>query len=243
MYRLLIVDDEEDIRRGLADFFPWEEIGFRVVGAAEDGKQALSILRKGEVDVVFSDIRMPVMSGVELARILYETGMKVKVVFLSAYRDFSYARQALEYGVRGYVLKPTSYSEIQSVFKRLKKEMDLEPSALRTSETGRKTNTAIDAINGYMEREYARASLKEAARIVHMSSQYVSRLFKEKTGKNFNSRLKEIRMRKAAQLLQDVDYLTYEVSEIVGYGNPKNFSRTFKRYFGVSPRQFRHSSR
>jgi AraC-like DNA-binding protein len=75
-----------------------------------------------------------------------------------------------------------------------------------------------------------------------MSSQYVSRLFKEMTGKNFNTHLVEIRMRKAAQLLQDVDYLTYEVSELVGYSNPKNFTRTFKRFFGVPPRQYRHSS-
>jgi two-component system response regulator YesN len=242
MYRLLIVDDEEDIRRGLSEFFPWEEIGFKVAGTAEDGKQALETIRKGEVDIVFCDIRMPVMSGVDLARTLFESGVRIPVVFLSAYKDFFYARQAMEYGVRGYVLKPTSYVEIQSVFKRLKREMDLEPSVLLKGETGRKTDATIDAINGYMEREYARASLKEAARIVHMSSQYVSRLFKEKTGKNFNSHLVEIKMRKAAQLLKDVDYLTYEVSELVGYSNPKNFTRTFKRYFGVPPRQYRHHS-
>ena len=242
MYRLLIVDDEEDIRRGLSEFFPWEEIGFKVAGAAEDGKQALEIIRKGQIDIVFCDIRMPVMSGVDLARSLFESGIRIPVVFLSAYRDFVYARQAMEYGVRGYILKPTSYVEITAVFKRIKREMDLEPSAPKRGETGPKIDAAIDAINGYMEREYARASLKEAARIVHMSSQYVSRLFKERTGKNFTAHLVEIRMRKAAQLLRDVDYLTYEVSELVGYRNPKNFTRTFKRYFGVPPRQYRHQS-
>jgi YesN/AraC family two-component response regulator len=237
----LIVDDEEDIRRGLADFFPWEEVGFQVVGTAEDGKQALEILRRGEADVAFCDIRMPVMSGVELARTLFESGLKIPIIFLSAYKDFAYARQALEYGVRGYILKPTSFSEIQSVFKRLKKELDLEPSPQKDTGAGRSTDAVIDAIHGYMEREYARATLKEAARIVHMSPQYVSRLFKEKTGRNFNAYLVEIRMNKAAQLMHDVDYLTYEVSALVGYSNPKNFTRTFKRHFGVSPRQYRHT--
>ena len=242
MYRLLIVDDEEDIRRGLAEFFPWEEIGFTVVAAAENGKQALEILQKGEVDVVFTDIRMPVLSGVELARAVFESRMRVPVVFLSAYKDFTYARRALEYGVRGYVLKPTSYAEIQSVFKRLKTELDLESTPRDVVQPGRKSDAVIDAIKGYVEHEYRRATLKEAARIVHMSSQYVSRLFKEKTGKNFNAHVVETRMKKAAQLLQDVDYLTYEVSGLVGYGNPKNFARTFKRYYGMSPRQYRHSS-
>ncbi len=239
MYRLLIADDEEDIRRGLATYFPWEEIGFSVCGAVENGREALELVRRGEADVVFCDIRMPVMSGVELARAIFESGRRIPVVFLSAYKDFSYARDALQYGVRGYILKPTSYAEIQSVFKRLKKEMDLSPRL--EEEPGKKTDAVMDAIMGYMEREYARATLKEAARIVHMSSQYVSGLFKKKTGENFNAHLVRIRMRHAARLLKDVDYLTYQVSELVGYRNPKNFTRTFKRFFGVPPREFRHS--
>jgi two-component system response regulator YesN len=239
MYRLLIADDEQDIRRGLAECFPWGEIGFSVCGAVENGREALEIVRRGEADVVFCDIRMPVMSGVELAKAVFELDRRIPVVFLSAYKDFSYAHQALQYGVRGYILKPTSFSEIQSVFKRLKKEMDLAPR--QGEETGKKTDAVMDAIKGYMEREYARATLMEASRIVHMSSQHVSRLFKQKTGDNFNAHLIRIRMRQAARLLKDVDYLTYEVSELVGYKNPKNFTRAFKKFFGVTPREYRHS--
>ncbi len=74
-----------------------------------------------------------------------------------------------------------------------------------------------------------------------MNPQYVSRLFKEYTGENFHVFLTRIKMEKAAQLLRDVGYLTYEVSELVGYSNPKNFTRTFKKYFGVSPRRYTRS--
>ena len=81
MYRLLIVDDEEDIRRGLADFFPWDEIGYRVVGTAENGKQALDIVSTGTVDVVFCDIRMPILSGIDLAKTLFEAHRKIPMVF------------------------------------------------------------------------------------------------------------------------------------------------------------------
>ena len=70
MYRLLIVDDEEDIRRGLAELFPWAETGFEVAGTAENGRQAFELVAAGGVDAVFSDIRMPVMSGIDLAKAL-----------------------------------------------------------------------------------------------------------------------------------------------------------------------------
>ena len=250
MYKLLIVDDEEDIRRGLAELFPWEEIGYQVIGTASNGRQALEQVRHGEVDVVFCDIRMPAMSGVELARAVAEEHRSVAVVFLSAYKDFSYAKEALKYGVRDYVLKPTNFTDIRAVFRRLKKEMDCEfPAASEATGTPGDRSTAsgsrqradwvISAIKGYVERDYGRATLTRAARIVQMNPQYVSRLFKEKTGENFNTFLKRTRMNKAAQLLQEVDYLVYDVSEMVGYSNPKNFTRTFKKHFGTTPHQYR----
>ena len=247
MYRLLIVDDEEDIRRGLAFFFPWDEVGFEVVGTAENGRVALDMVRSGTVDVVFCDIRMPVMSGLELARAIFEGGLKVPVVFLSAYKDFAYAQQALQFGVRSYVLKPTDYAEIRSVFARLKKELDagrFVPTEAADAEpevgSGSRGDAVIGAIRDYIEREYARATLKGAARVVHMNPQYVSRVFRERTGEHFREFVARVRMQKAARLLRGPGYLVYEVSAIVGYGNQKNFTRAFKQYFGVSPRQYKH---
>ena len=248
MYRLLIADDEEDIRRGLALFFPWDEIGFEVVGTAENGKIALEIVRSGTVDVVFCDIRMPVMSGIDLARAIFEAGLKVPVVFLSAFKDFTYAQQALQYGVRSYVLKPTDYANIRSVFAKLKRELDGERHVLGTGAEGpeggpgARSDAVLAAIRSYVERDYTHATLKGAARVVHLNPQYVSRLFKQRSGENFHVFLSRVRMEKAAQLLRDGGYLTYEVSAIVGYGNQKNFTRAFKHHFGVSPRQYRRST-
>jgi YesN/AraC family two-component response regulator len=99
----------------------------------------------------------------------------------------------------------------------------------------------ISAIRSHVERNCAHATLKSAAAVVHMNPQYVSRLYKERTGENFHTMVARVRMEKAAQLLRDGGYLAYEVSEIVGYGNQKNFTRAFKRHFGVSPRRFRQS--
>ena len=246
MYRLLIVDDEEDIRRGLAEFFPWEEIGFEVAGTAENGKQALELVAAGGVDAVFSDIRMPIMSGIEMAKALFEAGSAVPVVFLSAYRDFSYARQALQYGVRDYVLKPTDYPDIRSVFTKLKREMDRgRPAAarLRSADRASTEDPVVAAIKRYVERDCAHASLKGAARAVGLNPQYVSRLFREKAGENFHILLARTRMETAARLLRDGGYRAYEVSEMVGYSNQKNFTRAFKRHFGAAPLAFRREGK
>jgi YesN/AraC family two-component response regulator len=124
MYRLLIADDEEEIRNGLADCFPWGEVGFRVTARAENGKRALEIIEHEEVDAVLTDIRMPLMSGIDLARHIFERHLDLPVVFLSAYKDFAYAQKAIQYGVRRYVLKPTDYSELASVLSALKRELD-----------------------------------------------------------------------------------------------------------------------
>lgn len=71
MYTLLVVDDETKIRNGICNYFPWNEIGFEIIGEAKNGRQALDTILKQQVDVVLSDIKMPVMSGIELAQELY----------------------------------------------------------------------------------------------------------------------------------------------------------------------------
>ena len=94
MYRLLVADDEKKLLSGLCDFYPWKELGFQIVARAENGQEVLEYLSRNPVDVVFTDISMPVMSGMELAEILYREYPEVKVVFLSGYADFKYAQQA-----------------------------------------------------------------------------------------------------------------------------------------------------
>ncbi len=245
MYRLAIVDDEEEIRQGLATYYPWEEAGFTIVATAANGLDALELCRRREVDVLFCDIRMPLMSGIDLARILFEERLGIPIVFLSAYKDFAYAKQALDYGVKCYVLKPTNYKEVAAVFKKLKEELDYRSpvsSETAEAESASRSDAIIPRVQRYIEREYSRATLERAAAIVHKNPQYVSRLFKHSTGINFNEYLTRIRMEKAAQLLSDVSYHTYQVSEIVGYSDPKNFTRTFRKHYGLSPREYRRSS-
>ncbi|HUX22439.1 MAG TPA: response regulator [Spirochaetia bacterium] len=245
MYRLVIVDDEVEIRKGLTRYFPWWELDFEVAAALENGLEALNFIRNNEVDAILTDIRMPVMSGIELARAIRKEKPGLRIVFLSAFKDFSYAQTAVELGVKRYVLKPTDHRELRSTFLEVKKELDLTVTPKKGATYGEapiervsRGNTILCRIDEYLLQQLPLATLEGAARAVHLNPQYVSRLFKSLTGRRFGQYLLDLKMRKAAELLEDFSYYTYQVSELVGYSNPKNFSRSFKRHFGVSPRDY-----
>jgi two-component system response regulator YesN len=246
MYKLVLVDDEAEIRNGLAQYFPWQQIGFNIVETFDNGLDALNYMESRPVDALLCDISMPLMTGLELVQKLYERGIKTKILLLSAYKNFEYAQQALTYDVKGYILKPTHYNEIYEVFSKLRAELDKErehrPDSLdQRGYEGTFQDKVIGSIKSYVEHNYSNATLEEAARLIRMNPDYVSKYFKQKTGQNFSDYIVEIRMGKAAELLRDISYKTYEISELVGYSYAKNFTRTFKKYYGVSPREFRNS--
>jgi two-component system response regulator YesN len=105
MWNVLLVEDEAFVRRSLRQIIRWEDAGFRVVGEAGDGAEALEFIRKEQPDLVISDIIMPVMDGLELLKRTRELELDVCFVMLTCMNEFEYARQALEFGASGYVLK------------------------------------------------------------------------------------------------------------------------------------------
>lgn len=241
MYKLLIADDEYEIRNGLCKFFPWDAIGFKVVGQAENGKQALDFINRENVDAVLCDIMMPIMTGLELARILRESKSRVKVIFFSGYQDFKYAQQAIEYGVNSYILKSTNYNELIRVFSNVKKELDEENKCVpeNPEDTLNFDEKIIYTIKKYVKEHYRDVTLEDLTKLVHMNPDYISKFFKQKTNQNFSDYLIEVRMKNAARLLDDVRYKIYEISDMVGYSNSFNFTRTFRNYFGMTPSEYR----
>lgn len=240
MYKLLIADDEYEIRNGLSNYFPWGDVGFTVVSQADNGTQVMAYTERHEVDVILCDIRMPIMTGIDVARELYLKKSPIKVIFLSGYKDFEFAQQALIYGVKNYIVKPTKYDELMNIFLSIREELDQEKKKDAAQE-GAVSDKVISVIKNYVKECYRDAALEGAADLVHMSPYYISKYFKQKTGENFSDYVISVKMEKAAQFLKEIDYKTYEISEMIGYSNPKNFTRTFKKYFGKSPREFRNA--
>jgi two-component system response regulator YesN len=240
MYKLLIADDEYEIRNGLSSYFPWNDVGFEVVSQAENGHQVIEYTTKHEVDVLLCDIRMPIMTGIEVARELQKIKSPIKIIFLSGYKDFEFAQQALIYGVKNYIVKPTKYDDLMNIFMGIKEELDREKKKEPEVEGG-VSDKVIAIIRNYVKEHYHDASLEDAANLVYMNPYYISKYFKQKTGENFSDYVISIKMEKAAQFLMEIDLKTYEISEKIGYSNPKNFTRTFKKYFGKSPREFRNA--
>ncbi len=126
MYRLIIVDDDEIIREGLVNCVDWKTLGFEVVGAFEDGKDAIEWLSANPVDAVFTDVQMFQVSGVELAKYIYRNHPHVKVVEISGYKEFQYIRESMSYDVCDYILKPVDAKEVEQVFTRVREKLDKE---------------------------------------------------------------------------------------------------------------------
>lgn len=126
IYQVLIVDDEEIVCRGLKEFVKWETHGFEVSGIAYSVDEALSILGKNYIDVIFTDITMPVKSGLDLLRAISERDSDIKTVILSGYSEFKFAKEALRYGAVDYLTKPVDLKEVETLLDRLHQALDHE---------------------------------------------------------------------------------------------------------------------
>jgi two-component system, response regulator YesN len=130
MYNLIIVDDEAEVRKGIIHKTKWETYGFRIAGEAENGREALDLIERAIPDVVITDIRMPVMDGMELAAILREKYPTIRIIILTGFDEFKYAQQAVKLDIVEYILKPVTLKDINELLLKLKKQLD-EEVALR----------------------------------------------------------------------------------------------------------------
>jgi len=239
MYNLIIIDDEEHVSSGISNIFPWENIGFQVVGIFNNGQSALDYIKQNVVHVVMTDIRMPRLSGIDIAKQLLQDRPAIKVIFMSGYSDFEYMKSAIINSVSDYLLKPIKYEELLTCFQRIYEHLNKEHNVQEPEQQDSYYTQIINTTLQYIDNHIKDASLDELAIQIKMSPSYLSRLIKEKSGKNFSTYLLEARMKKAVAMLKSIDYKHYEIAFMVGYDNPKNFSRTFKQYYGMSPKEFR----
>jgi two-component system response regulator YesN len=129
MHRILIIDDDRIIRKGLAKTIPWEKYGFQLGGEAADGEQGLKLIEEFHPHIVISDIRMPFMDGLDMARIVKERYPMIKLILLTGYNDFIYAQQAIQIRAFDYLLKPVDKEILLEKVKKAAGEWDVENRA------------------------------------------------------------------------------------------------------------------
>ena len=125
-YSVMLVDDEEDVIEIIRRKLNWEEMGFKVTASAHNGVEALEAAEELQPDVVMTDIKMPYMDGLTLARKLKEQNPKVKIIIFSGFDEFEYAKEAIKLEAEEYLLKPVNVDELQSVFERIRQNLDKE---------------------------------------------------------------------------------------------------------------------
>lgn len=137
-YRVLLVDDEEEIRAGISRKIDWDSLGFTLAGEADNGEEALELAELVRPDVVLTDIKMPFMDGLELCRRLKRVLPAAKTVVFSGFDDFEYARKAVGMGVSEYIMKPINAQEMSGVLLRLKDQLDQQQAERRDMESLRR---------------------------------------------------------------------------------------------------------
>ncbi len=126
MTKVFLADDEIVIREGIRTSFPWSETEYQLVGEAPDGEIALSMIRDTKPDILITDIRMPFMDGLALCRVVRRQMPWIGIIILSGYDEFEYARQAIQLGVKEYMLKPITANELRQVLDRVNAQIKAE---------------------------------------------------------------------------------------------------------------------
>ncbi len=247
MYRVVLVDDERLIVRGLSSVVPWAEFGCEVAGTAYDGVKGLEMIRSLRPDIVLTDIRMPNMDGLTMLAALRSEFPEIQTTVLTAYRDFDYARQAITLGVCRYLLKPSNLDELKEAVRQMVSRLDTRPVQKDPAEDAASQeagNHLVRAALAYM-REHCteqHLSLGEVADHVYVSQWHLSKLLNRETGQSFFDLLGSLRIAKAKELLQDSSLRIHEIAENTGFSDVGHFSRSFKKIAGCTPGEYRNQA-
>lgn len=238
MYRVMLIDDEESARKLMRASISWESLNMEVVGEAASGIEAINVIDDMKPDIAFVDISMPFMNGIEFTEVATKRYPDLIIIIMTAFDELEYARKCVSLPVFEYMLKPIIRSEVQEVLKKVKKKLDERTDKEDNQDTepsGEMEASSIDQIKKYIEANYtdSKLNLTSVAQTFGFSASYLSRKFKQETGKNFVEFLTECRMNAAMKLAQ-TNMKMFNASNEVGIPDPNYFGRCFKKYTGMS---------
>ena len=244
------MDDEPAVCDGLCRLIGWDSFGFETPSTAHHGQEALRLHHERPFDLIVTDLKMPVLDGIGMIRTLYEEKDPCTMMIVSAYGEFSYAQEAMRYGVRYYLLKPIEETIFSGYLSKIAEDLRRKhtPNAaeqdaalferqLRVSSVG-----IIAEIVQYVSEHYPETiTLESLAKVYNFSVAYLGRLFKREMGMPFNSYLNGFRIRTAVRYLRFTQYTNNEIALMVGYQDVNYFYKCFKNIAGVTPNEYRRT--
>ena len=234
MYRVMLIDDEMSVRRLLQETIEWKSLGMQVVGEAASGIEAINIMDELHPDILFVDISMPFMNGIEFTKIATRRYPNIGIIILTAHDDFEYARQCVSLPVMDYMLKPIVRQEVLETLTCVKEKLD-KMKKPEQEEFVEIAPSAMEQITQYIRKNYtdSQLNLTSVAQQFGFSASYLSRKFKQETGSSFVEYLMSCRMERAIELAKTRAKMFCTAKE-VGIPDPNYFGRCFKKYTGVS---------
>lgn len=254
MYKLLLIDDEPIIIKGIRSFVDFEALSITEIFEATNGEEALKSFKEYLPDLVLADINMPKMNGLDFAMAAKAIKPDVKIAIITGYDYFDYALIALKSGIDDYILKPVSKKDVQEALRKLIIKLqdthNKSELSVLVSDLINKSNISVD--EGYkvrIQREIEANipnidfSLTYLAQQLSLSSTYLSSLFKRLYGITFQDYMVSTRLDRAKLLLLSTDMRVYEIAAAVGFDDPNYFSTAFKKTFDCSPKEFKEKAR
>ena len=243
IFPVIIVEDENLIAKNIAKHIEAENSKFKVVGIYSNGEDALNAIKEQPPAVVFTDISMPVMSGLELAAEINRTMSHIKCVIITGYADFEFAKQARHFEVKDYLLKPLDTEELHLVLKNLElslTEISDKMHSENSNESTMSPEEIVTLVKDYVKKHYSEEiDLNSIARTLGFSSSYLTKVFNKVENTTPSKVIRSYRMGIAKQLLNDDSLTIQQIASHVGYSDPFHFSKSFKQTVGISPTQYK----
>ena len=250
MLSVVVAEDEHLVRNSIVRFINENIDGVSVSASFADGSEVLEYLKNHEADIILTDVKMFEVSGLEVAKYICDNNIKTAVIIISAYRDFSYAKTAIDYQVCSYLLKPVMPSDLREALKKAERFLAERSAAAKEENVGdeekqeekspdnRESIIMERALKFINENFHKDISLSDVASHVYLSEHYFGSIFKRNKAEGFTKYLNSVRLKEAERLLKTGRYSVKEISRRVGYNNCNYFIKLFKSQTKVTPKQY-----
>lgn len=241
-FSVFVCDDERLIAKNIARNIERCNPAFQVVSITHNGEDALDSMKEYTPQILFTDICMPVMDGLQLIEEAQKICPLLRCVIISGYNDFEYAKQAIKFGVTDYLLKPVNSEELTTLLHILEHDLLSDQEHLQLDQPSKNytTEELVDLAQKYIQKNYASPiDLGELVSHLGFSASYLTKIFTKELGVTPSKYIRRYRMSIAKQLLANPNLSISDVANSVGYADQFHFSKSFKLENGISPTTYR----